>query len=119
MHPSSTRPCPWPAEPPASHRHVLAWRLTGRLDAGDLRSAFGDVMARHGMPGCPPDGGPAGAAEADVPLTDVAPDDVPRAVRDFATARPGAAGCSGARRARTRSPATYCTARTATTDRQH
>ncbi len=91
---SSTQPRPRSATGPADRCQVLAWRMTGRLHADDLREAFGDAVARHGgtRAQLDPDGRRTGAAAPFVPVLDVAPDDVPQSARNFAHTAPDRSG---------------------------
>ncbi|MEW1614262.1 MULTISPECIES: amino acid adenylation domain-containing protein [unclassified Streptomyces] len=67
---------------------VLSWRLTGRLDADDLRAAFRDVVAHHdgGRAQPAPDGRKPVPEGAEPPVIDVPPDRVPTTVRAFSDA---------------------------------
>ncbi|MEV4340396.1 amino acid adenylation domain-containing protein [Streptomyces sp. NPDC049590] len=92
-----------PNESPAPGHTTWAWRMTGPLDRAALAAAMGDVLARHASPRTAPvtpapppphrpadehplaDEGPlAEDARPPVPVRELAPRDVPAAVRDAA-----------------------------------
>ncbi|MEU5646719.1 non-ribosomal peptide synthetase [Streptomyces milbemycinicus] len=100
-------PAQRPAEPvhrpdePSVDNTTWAWRMTGPLDRAALAAAIGDVVARHhGLRAAPVAHGPnplrrpvpsAAGFRLDVPVHELAPRDVPAAVRGAARHRFGAA----------------------------